>query len=170
MTSLLQTSCIINKQTCGLDLHGYIWYLMLHALEIEDPLTELFALPGILDSSLKAALSQAHHLSAYTDTTLIQNWNGILVALAYFAKNIFCWHFAIIKMNGTCWGGLWVDIIFFTIYLEQNLNWKLFKTFKPSLSSFLPIVKPSVSLSTFKFKSWSSWFSFRINFEENILQ
>lgn len=50
-------------------------------------------------------LGQTKHLSGDTDTALVQNLDGVLVALADLAKHVLLGDDNVIKVEDTCGGG-----------------------------------------------------------------
>jgi hypothetical protein len=82
-------------------LHRDIGNLVLHALEVENTLTELFALPGVGNGLIEAALRQANHLSANANAALIQNGDGVFVAMTKLTQYVFGGHFHVVKVDST---------------------------------------------------------------------
>ena len=56
---------------------------MLHALEVEDGLSELFTFFSVCDGHVKRTLSQTGHLCCDSDASLVEAFDRILV---YFTK------------------------------------------------------------------------------------
>jgi hypothetical protein len=68
-------------------------------LETANRLTELLALKEIRHSNIKSTLSKTNHLSSDTNATLVENLNGIFVALADFTENILLGDLDIVKVK-----------------------------------------------------------------------
>lgn len=72
---------------------------MLHALEITDKRVELFALEEVWKCNVISTLSKTNHLGSDANTTLVQDFDSILVTLANLAQDVLLWHLHVVKVE-----------------------------------------------------------------------
>lgn len=80
LAGFLQASGVVNHETRGFNVGGDVSDLMLHALEVDETLTKLFAVLKIGNGVIKTTLCETNHLSANSNTASVQDFNGVFVA------------------------------------------------------------------------------------------
>ena len=127
-SGVLQARGVVDHEPRRLELGGDLRVLELHALELGDRLAELLALGHVAEGVVERALGQADHLRADADAALVQGLDRDLVADADVAD-------ARSRRAPRS--------------PRARARW-CSNARMPSLSSFLPTVKPGSSRSTTK--------------------
>jgi hypothetical protein len=106
-------------------LGRHLGELELHGLELDERLAELLALLGPFRGVIPGSLREAEHLRADADAAFVEGLDGDLVALAGLAEHL---------RGGDA--------------QSRKMSSQVLEARMPSLSSFLPRVKPGVPFST----------------------
>ena len=96
---LLEAGSVVHHHAGSLDLSCDLAHLELQALELGNRAAELLALKGVADAALKRTLRETDHLGANTDTALVEDLNGNLVALAFLANEVLDRHLDLVKVD-----------------------------------------------------------------------
>ncbi|KAH6608409.1 Protein kinase C-like protein [Trichoderma cornu-damae] len=89
LAGLLLAGGVVDQGAGGGDLGVGLGELVLHALELADEGAELLAVvPGVLDGVFPGAEREAGHLGGDADAALVEDADGVLVALAALAEDV----------------------------------------------------------------------------------
>ena len=121
LAGVAQARRVVDGEPRGFDVDRRARELVLHGLELGDRLAELLPLLRVLDGVIERAARQADHLRADADASLVQRFDGRLVALADLAEHVG------LRARGSL----------------REMSSHVLLARIPSLSSFLPTVKPA---------------------------
>lgn len=97
-TGLLDADRVVHQCARSLNLGACLRNLELHSLELANVFAKLFAVvPDILDGVLPRTEGEACHLGSDTDASFVQERDGVFVALALVAEEIFSRHLNVVK-------------------------------------------------------------------------
>lgn len=100
LAGLLLASGVEDQGASGGDLGVGLGELVLHALELADQGAELLAVvPAVLDGVLPGTESEAGHLGGDADTALVEDADGVLVALAALTEDVLLGDVDVVKVE-----------------------------------------------------------------------
>lgn len=100
LAGLLLASSVEDEGASGGDFGVGLGKLVLHALELADEGAELLAVvPAVLDGVFPGAEGEAGHLGGDADAALVEDADGVLVALAALAEDILLGDVDVVKVE-----------------------------------------------------------------------
>ena len=76
---------------------------MLHTLELTNQRTELLTvIPDIASGVVESTKSETGHLSSNTNSTLVEDADGVLVTLATLAEKVLLGDLDIVEVDNAC--------------------------------------------------------------------
>lgn len=112
LAGLLLAGGVVDEGASGGDLGVGLGDLVLHALELADELAELAAVvEDVLDGVLKGAEGEARHLGGDADAALVEEADGVLVALAALAEDVLLGDVHVVKVDDAGRRGLDAELL-----------------------------------------------------------
>lgn len=112
LTGLLLASSVVDQVSSGGDFGVGLSNLVLHALELTDERAELLTVvPDVADGVLKGTKGQAGHLGSDADAALVEEADGVLVALAALAEQVLLGDLDVVKVEDAGGGGADAELL-----------------------------------------------------------
>mmetsp|Transcript_20629 Transcript_20629/g.43840 ORF Transcript_20629/g.43840 Transcript_20629/m.43840 type:complete len:213 (-) Transcript_20629:43-681(-) len=100
LAALLHARRVVDQQPRRLQLGRQLRHLVLHALEVGDRTPKLLALVQVGEAAVERPLCQPDHLSSDADPPLVEDLDGVLVALPLLPENIRSGHHDVFEQHG----------------------------------------------------------------------
>ena len=106
LAGLLLPGSVVDKSSRGSNLGVALSNLVLHALEITDEAAELLAVvPDVLGGVLESSEGETGHLGGDTDTSFVEDGDGVLVPLAPLAEEVLLGDLDVVEAEDASGGG-----------------------------------------------------------------
>lgn len=112
LASLLLAGSVVDEGAGGGNLGVALGNLVLHALELTNKGAELLAVvPDVLNGIFKGAKGKTGHLGGNTDAALVEEGDGVLVAVAALAKQVLLGDDDVVKVEDAGGGGADAELL-----------------------------------------------------------